>query len=525
MIRQMRSTAAALAMLALSGCTFGDLLGNTSKNADILQGPPIEDIVTPFDTALECLKPKINREVRYAVGVVADQTGRQSYGESGSGAYFTQGAGEMIQTAILRSGATLVNRRNLDIPVSEARWGIRALDTQVPVNFFISGSINSLDFIPGGGFAATFSGVGPRYRQNRILIGADLYLTDARTGVVIGGVPVQKQVLATELGFSVGRFAGSTLLNVDAGVVEREALNFVLRQMLSLATFELISLTMEPRHWLPCRAKLDAAFGKLTNTKGAEIETLVMAELERLRKEDPEAAKILERELAGESIEDIMKSLGKPIKKSKPKQPEPAAAKPAAPPAAAQAPAVPPPPTVARTKGPLRVEIIEADTATRVTVAAPIGADLRWGFRGPNLLVVAMAHDGGFDLSNVSSGLNSQRLAGLRVGGEGFRQVLQIRLKCNDCGAAGIVSDEGALLLDIATGEERTLIDLSDNPSAGAVQGASPAPGQLPAAAANSLAPPVLETAVPTENGGGARAAPPQGGAAGTPPPGMGDGQ
>jgi curli biogenesis system outer membrane secretion channel CsgG len=469
------------AMVALGACNKFGGFARPEENAKLLQGPPIEDIVTPFDEALECLKPRVNRSVTYAVGAVQDQTGRQSFGDQGAGSYFTQGAGEMIQSAMLRAGVTLINRRNMDIPVSEARWGIRALDTQATTNFYISGSISSLDFIPGGGFSAMLSGIGPRYRQNRVLVAADIYMTDARTGVVVGGVPIQKQLVASEMGFGVGRFFGEVLANMDAGMVEREALNFVLRQMLSLATFELISLTMEPRHWLPCRAKLDSTFGELSSTRGAEIERLVMEELERLREKDPRAATILERELAGESIEDIMASLGEPIRRSTAVKPKPAPAPsvssppsapsvsppppaPAAGPAASDAPAIPPPPDTALTVGSLPVAVVEGDVYTRVTVEAPPGTDLRWGFLGPNLIVIANGHDGAFDLSNVAADLVSKRVTSFRAGGEGFRRVLQIGVGCRDCGAFGEVTEDGILTIDVAQGEERKPLDLSPSP-------------------------------------------------------------
>lgn len=416
----------------------------------------------------------MNGGITFAVGAVLDQTGRQSMGDQGMGAYFTQGGGEMIQSALLRAGATVINRRNMDIPVSEARWGIRGLETQAPTNFFISGSINSLDFIPGGGVSAIFAGVGPRYRQNRILVGADIYMTDARTGVIVGSVPIQKQVVASEVGFGVGRFFGTTLTDVDAGRVEREALHFVLRQMLSLATFELVSLTMEPRHWLPCRAKLDATYGALSATRSAEVEQKVQAELARLRETDPEAAMILERELAGESIEEIMESLGRPVPpRAAPPQPAPPPTPPSAPPPRAAEPApapareapaaadVPPPPEEAVTTGPLTVDLIEGGDYTRVTVAAPPATDLRWGFVGGSLVVVAMQHDGAFDLSSVAGGIVSSRVTGFRAGGEGFRRALQIGIGCADCGAFGEQNEEGVLVLDIARGEERTLLDLT----------------------------------------------------------------
>jgi len=465
-------TALTMAVLAgslfLSACTETGGIAKFRENSRLIQGPPIEDIVTPFDKALECLRPRMNREVRFAVGGVNDQTGRQSPGEGGMGTYFTQGAGEMIQSAMIRAGATVVNRRNMDIPISEARWGVRTLETQEQVTFFISGSITSLDFIPGGGVSASFGGIGARARQNRILVGADLYMTDARTGLVVAGVPLQKQLVASEIGLGVGRFFGTTLTDIDAGIVEREALNSALRQMLSLATFELVTTVMQPRHWLPCRAKLDAEFGSLSATRGAEVEKLVLEELEKLRQTSPQDALILERELAGEAIEDIMADLGLPMRRpAPPPAPAPApaaqqAARPASPPQLTDPEVVPPDMTEQTvTAGPLMVRLSEEDTHTKITVDAPPAVDFHWGFVEDKLLVVARNHNGGFDLSSLSEGLVSARVSNLQHGGEGLRRVLVVTTACERCGVFGEVSQDGVLTLEIGDGEERVLLDMS----------------------------------------------------------------
>jgi hypothetical protein len=308
------------------------------------------------------------------------------------------------------------------------------------------------------------AGIGARSRQNRILVGADIYMTDARTGRIVGGVPLQKQLVASEMGLGVGRFFGTTLTDVDAGIVEREALNFALRQMLSLATFELLTTVMQPRHWLPCRAKLDAEYGALSATRGAEVERLVKEELERLRETSPRDAMILERELAGESIEDIMADLGEPLPSRAAPSPAPAPAptpRAARPQPEAQPAMEVPEATEAFTAGPLTVNLMEENTHTRVTVEAPPGVDFRWGFVGDNLLVVAMNHDGAFDLTALSEGIVSSRVSGVQHGGEGYRRVLVLATACRRCGVYGELSEEGLLVLDIGDGEERVPLNLS----------------------------------------------------------------
>lgn len=259
-----RNLLAVSAMLLLSGCGFGfDSFTKRSANVDLPIGPPVEDVVTPFDQALSCIRGKVNPGIIFAVGQVVDATGKESYADGGNGKFVTQGAGEMVQSSLFRAGVTLVNRRDPNIAITETEWGIRDLQQQVPVNFYISGSINSLDFIPGGGFTTTVAGAGPRFRQNRILIGLDLSLTDAFTGRIVANVPLQKQIFSREVGASVGRFFGDTLVSFDVGGMEREALHFTMRQMLSLATLQLLGQLMNEDAFAPCAAQISPIFGAI----------------------------------------------------------------------------------------------------------------------------------------------------------------------------------------------------------------------------------------------------------------------
>lgn len=240
----------------ISACTEFQSFGfmETSRNIDLPKGPAIEDVVTPFDSALSCIRGKIEPSISFAVGQVIDATGKESYAEGGSGKMLSQGAGEMVQTALFRSGVTVVNRRDPNISVVETQWGIRDIKQQTPTNFYISGSINSLDFIPGGGIEADIAGLGAGYRQSRILIALDLSLTDAFSGRIVANVPLQKQIFTAEKRFGGDKFFDTTLISLAAGGMEREAVHFAMRQMLNFATLELLGQLMSDASYLPCKA-------------------------------------------------------------------------------------------------------------------------------------------------------------------------------------------------------------------------------------------------------------------------------
>lgn len=276
-MRVLRSATALLLLSALSGCAFAPGVAASKVDAKLVQGPPISDIVTPFDEALSCLKGKVAPNLVFAVGAVLDQTGKESFTDGGVGKFVTQGAGDMVQSALFKAGTTVVNRRDPRVSTTEAEWQIRDLRRLVPANFYITGSINSLDFIPGSGAEVDVAGIGARYRQNRILIGLDVSLTEATSGRVVANVPLHKQIFASEAGIGTGRFFGDTLVGADLGGREREAIHFALRQMLYLSTFELLTQVMKPGTYTQCREQIDRMHGYVDNTVTAEASRAVPA--------------------------------------------------------------------------------------------------------------------------------------------------------------------------------------------------------------------------------------------------------
>lgn len=270
MKRAFVSAATVAALMMGSGCAGVMGVAAPHEDAPLVQGPPVRDVVTPFDEALRCLRGRINNDITFAVGAVLDQTGREQLTEGGAGKFVTQGAGDIIQSALFTAGTAVVNRRDPRVIVTEMQWNLRDAQPLVPAAFHITGSINSLDFIPGHGFDATVSGVGPRYRQHRILVGLDLAMTDSTTSRLVANVALQKQVIAEEYGVGVGRFFGDTLVSLDAGGQNREALHFALREMLNLATFELLTQMMRPDTWVDCHDHIDEAHGFVGNTGTAE---------------------------------------------------------------------------------------------------------------------------------------------------------------------------------------------------------------------------------------------------------------
>ena len=450
--------AASLSACGIPGEVSRGWTTSPKANVAMSEGPPIEDVVTAFDEALSCLRGKVRPEVIFAVGQVIDHTGKENYSEGGSGKFVSQGAGEMVQSALYRAGVSVVNRRDPNIAIVESNWGIRDIKRQVPVNFYISGSINSLDFIPGGGAEVSIAGIGPRYRQNRILIGLDLTMTDAYTGRVVGSVPLQKQIFAREVGVSAGRFFGETLVTMDAGGMVREAVHFALRQMLSLATFELLGQIMNPSIYDACRAEVNSFAGSVSHTGTGDRNAMAAA---------LKAAK----EASAEALLVEVKNPQPPAPPAQPGQPQ----RPVAP--AAAAPQAGPGPAGAQPQGPT------AQNLHRTAVSAAIKA----------ISLAKSSEKAATQKEAVQQSAESLRLANLSL----------ITLK--QAAAAGLSGDEGdaaAVVVQQAIEAARKAALAASSRQDPALADPQPAPpeaaAQAPAPAAADAAPATGQTAPET---------------------------
>ncbi len=232
-------------LLALSILVLGSGCAATTpykENMKLTEGPmPVSQIMTPYDSLLSCLSSSyMGKKASIGVGAVSDETGKFSISDTGNGKYVTQAAGDIVQSALLQSKvARVVNRRDPRVMKLEAAFGGKV--KWINSDYHITGSINSLDFLPGGGIDASVYGVGAKYRQHRMLIGMDLFLTDTRTSEVVGHSSIFKQVVADEMGANIGRFFGDILVAVDLGEQHREAVHFALRNMLKMAVYEMMS--------------------------------------------------------------------------------------------------------------------------------------------------------------------------------------------------------------------------------------------------------------------------------------------
>ena len=226
-----------VSILALSACTVTAPVHQVQTEAE----PQVAPHSTPYDDALACLGNHVNGSAPFiTVGRVNDLTGKSAVSDGGSGAYITQGGPDIVMSAVMTAGAfPVVNTQ--DLPLSNVVAKRNGVDERLAPEFYLAGSINTLDFVPGGGAEVGIAGVGFKAREYSILVGLDMFLVNGRTDTIVRSSKMLKRVSAEEIGVGLTRFFGTTLVDVSAGMQDREALHVALRGMLKYASYDLLS--------------------------------------------------------------------------------------------------------------------------------------------------------------------------------------------------------------------------------------------------------------------------------------------
>lgn len=235
-----------------------------NKNTPLLVGPPVTDIVSPYLPALTCIKQSLTEQQKlttFTVMSFVDKTGKTNYvSDSGTGAFSTQGADDMIYTSLGLAGVQVTDmspmqRAMMDWSLQKlAAHNMSAVATGLPrisVGFkfpdvSISGAITTFDInMSSGGFGIRVAGIGADRHKARILVGMDARLVEMAGGERLNGIPMEagrqaavarisKQIVGYEnSGGATGFFGGGlgTLIEFDLGTRQNEAIQYMERTM------------------------------------------------------------------------------------------------------------------------------------------------------------------------------------------------------------------------------------------------------------------------------------------------------
>lgn len=237
--------------LLATGCATSPQAVYGDTGVEPLFSFPVTSNQTPYTTCLSelaALEMGNNFPV-FAVGEVADKTG--AYEPDGLGREVSQGASEMVISALYRTGKVhLTERWDLRVPLAEMRLVDQNLIRQIeptdynirPSNFTVVGAITELNYnISSGGAGLSVSGVGAAQRTIVINVALDLRIVNSRTFDVPYVVSLQKQIYGMEVDANVFRFFGTQLVGVEAGSIKNEPIQLGVRSVVEMAVYQIMT--------------------------------------------------------------------------------------------------------------------------------------------------------------------------------------------------------------------------------------------------------------------------------------------
>jgi hypothetical protein len=278
---------------ALSGCAS---MAPMTSNAELTPGPVPEVVQASTADPLACVGASLTkgqRRMGIAVIEAPDRTGRVNFNGNDAMGYFnTQGAANMLVTTLKSTGVRVIDmspahrqylewqlkmasagmfgdgsRRDLTDAATGKTESVRYVPavkgTILPVRYAMYAAITTTDPLPGGGVKGGAYGAAVGYNQNRMLSRIDVHITrmpygESSGGDVVAAVAIKKQIVqdqvVLELTRLVGPTTGSTLVNLDAGLLRREPMQYSTGEMLDLAAADSLAQVFHIKH---CQLKDD----------------------------------------------------------------------------------------------------------------------------------------------------------------------------------------------------------------------------------------------------------------------------
>jgi curli biogenesis system outer membrane secretion channel CsgG len=255
----------ALAAIALAGCVSPSA-DSTGRYAEPIGDAPVIANETPYSEALRCLSAYTHtRPLRFAVGQIADYTGKSE--SDNSGRKLTQGAALMAMSALSKAGVPMVERFDTSVAELELKYSNNKLVTDQPdangrgdyrkimagsipgSDYYLVGGITELNFNvrsmganADAGQTATDGIKGTAGVSMYVMnVGLDLRLVDTNTLEVVDVISYQKQIIGRQLQAGVFDFLGHTFFDASVGESALEPIQLAVRSVIERATLEMVS--------------------------------------------------------------------------------------------------------------------------------------------------------------------------------------------------------------------------------------------------------------------------------------------
>jgi curli production assembly/transport component CsgG/holdfast attachment protein HfaB len=268
MTRQHTIGLVGLALLSLGACASAPSATNNAVTASAMptslpfaydRGSAPFTRPSMMEPAFQCIRDEtatLSTPVRVAVSNIVDRTGKISYEAAQGGTLVTQGASEMVISAVGELGDNVwqIERYDTGIMTTEIEMGKQSLlgtgprqvqplivGQYLPSDYYIAGAVTNVNGnIRSGGFGININGYGVNQRYFVMDVDVDLRIVHTASGRVVKTSTKTKQVIGVQSDTGAFAFQGDYLLDIQAGEKNQEALNLGVRTALEYAVIELM---------------------------------------------------------------------------------------------------------------------------------------------------------------------------------------------------------------------------------------------------------------------------------------------
>lgn len=216
----------------------------------------VENVTTA--TQLLAALPDPEARIPVAIYRLTDKTGQNKADGGAQSTVVTQGATEMLITALHRSRQfavldrinfqDIMNEQNLVTSDRTAPGQGPEIGVLTGANYAISGAITEYQVDKqSGGFGLRIAGRGGSQEYAVASAAIDVRVTNNSTGEVVWSQSFKQEVVGERVGISVFSFFGRNIVEFETGRGRQEVINIVVRTLLEEAVFDLIrSGVLEP---------------------------------------------------------------------------------------------------------------------------------------------------------------------------------------------------------------------------------------------------------------------------------------
>jgi len=195
--------------------------------------------------------PEPEEKIPIAIYAITDSTGQFKADGGASSTVVTQGATEMLITALQRSRqfvvldrvrfVDLINEQNLVASNRVVPGQGPELGALIGPKYMISGSITEYQVSKETrGIGLIIGGKGGTQEYAKATVALDLRVTHLSTGEVIWAESLRGEIIGEKVGVQLFSFLGKNIVEFETGSGKQQVINLVVRTLLEEAVFKLV---------------------------------------------------------------------------------------------------------------------------------------------------------------------------------------------------------------------------------------------------------------------------------------------